>query len=131
METKFDLYLIAKEDGSTKFCCDLEDIANHQFIKENNIRVKLVRIDDLSKSLRGLTEGHVQLVGYFKDNYKGHTTFSTSEGLMGVVLYQSNVSFNPKDLLKETDLDFTNVEDIIVGIKRSVEFFNCLTNNIN
>lgn len=131
METKFDLYLIAKGDGSTKFCCDLKDIANHTFIKENNIRVKLVRIDNLSKCLRGLTEGHVQLVGYFKENYKGYTTFSTSEGLMGVVLYQRNVSFNPKDLLKETDIDFTNVEDIIVGIKRSVEFFNCLTNKIN
>lgn len=123
METKFDLYLVAKEDGSTKFCCDLKDIANHPFIKKNGIRVKVVAIDDLGRSLRGLSEGHVQLVGYFENNYKGRTSFGTSEGLMGVVLYQANISINPMDLLKETDIDFTDVEHIIGGIEQAVKFF--------
>lgn len=127
MKALYDLYLITKPDGSTNFSCNLKDIANHKVIKENNIRVKLYPINEVTKTLRGVDEGDIQLIGYFNKWDSGYTSFGTSEGFMGVCLYQKNIKDNPIP----QNMDVSNVDTIAEGIKNAIEFFENINSKLN
>lgn len=127
MKALYDLYLITKPDGSTNFSCNLKDIAIHKLIKENNIRVKLYATNEVTKTLRGADEGDIQLIGYFNKWDCGYTSFGTSEGLMGVCLYQKNVKENPMP----QDIDVSDVDVIAEGIENAIKFFENINSKIN
>lgn len=127
MKPQFNLYLFTKLDGSTKFSCDLKDIAEHKIIKDNNVQVNFIVSNDTSEALRGTTEGLIQLVGYFNNCTEGYTTFVDFEGLTGVCLYQRNVSKNPMKNI----VDLSDVDTIMKGIEQAIIFFKSIYSKIN
>ena len=133
MDSRFDLYLIPRTDGSTNFEIDLKDIANSDKLKNKDLTIKLYSIPNIHEPLRDLHEGSIRLVGYFDNDYllkvlgyfkTNVTSFGrvSSDKIIGIELFAYNVSCKSAYNIKIT------IEDIINDILTSIEFFNKLIN---
>lgn len=126
MNTRFDLYLITRDDGSTNFNIDLNYLKSI-FKDDDDLTVK-VFTGIGSSQYRDLHEGSIRLIGYFdnnifkNDNLNLTTTFCRvdTEKAIGVELFAHNAN-----------QDTLDKDEIILKIHSAINFFNKLITKIN
>lgn len=118
MDSRFDLYLITRDDGSTNFNIDLNYLKS-TFKDDEDLQVKTFISN--CNMYRDFQEGSIRLVGYFDDSiFKndntlfGNTSFcrAGSNKTIGVELFAYNANNSVFD-----------TEEVIERIMKCINFF--------